>query len=54
MFPPFITSFSDQVTAVFINLIGTVLGGAFNSIFSAFVTNVLVPIFEQIAPPTGA
>lgn len=54
MFPSFITSFQDQFIAVLINLVGTVLGAAFNAVFNSFVTYVLTPLFEQFAASPGA
>ncbi len=54
MFPSYVTSVQDQFIAVLINLIGTVLGGAFNSFISTFMSNLLGPFLEQFAPATGA
>ncbi|MBX3397072.1 MAG: hypothetical protein KF841_17095 [Phycisphaerae bacterium] len=53
MFPPFIDSFGNQLTAVLINVVGTVLGGVLTGVFNAFSTGFLAPFFKSIAVTLG-
>lgn len=53
MFPPFINSFGDQVTAVLINSIGTILAGVLNAAFSSFVVTFLTPLLKSLAAAFG-
>jgi len=53
MFPAFVNSFGDQTTAVFINLIGTVLGAFFTSFFGVFANTILKPILDSLAAALG-
>jgi hypothetical protein len=53
MFPPFVASFGDQITAIFINLVGTAMGSLFTSLFSSIVTNFVTPIFKSLAAGLG-
>jgi hypothetical protein len=53
MFPPFVSSFGDQFTAVLINMVGSILIGVFNTLFSAVSTTLIVPFLQSLAPGTG-
>lgn len=53
MFPPFIDSFGNQFSAVVINAFGTILAGVFNSLFSAFTTSFITPLWKAIAAALG-
>ncbi|MEK6643509.1 MAG: hypothetical protein AABZ08_06335 [Planctomycetota bacterium] len=53
MFPPFVDSFGDQASAVFINAIGTIFGGFFTAIIGAFVNAFLSPLFKSLAAGVG-
>ena len=53
MFPPFINSFGDQVTAVLINSIGTILAGVLNAFFSNVITTVVGPLLKSFAAGLG-
>lgn len=53
MFPTFVNSFSDQFSAVLINLVGTIFGSMFTIVFGSFTTNVLGPLFKSIAAAMG-
>ena len=53
MFPPFINSFGDQVTAVLINSIGTILAGVLNAFFSNVITTVVAPLLKGFAAGLG-
>ncbi|MCK6456363.1 MAG: hypothetical protein L6Q92_07515 [Phycisphaerae bacterium] len=53
MFPPFIDSFGDQLSAVLINTFGTILAGIFGGVINAFVTGFLTPLFRSVAAAIG-
>lgn len=53
MFPPFINSFGDQVTAVLINSIGTILAGVLNAFYSNVITTIVAPILKSFAAGLG-
>ncbi len=53
MFPPVVDSFGNQLTAVMINLVGTVLGAVFTTIVGAFTNNIIAPLFKSIAIALG-
>lgn len=53
MFPPFVQSFGDQFFAVLINMIGSVLAGVFNTLFSAISTTLIVPFLQGIGQNAG-
>ena len=53
MFPPFINSFGDQVTAVLINSIGTILASVLNTFFGSVVTTVITPLLKNLAAAFG-
>jgi len=53
MFPTFVQSFGDQLFAVAINLIGTVLGGIATSVFNAISTGFLLPLIKSISQSLG-
>ncbi len=53
MFPPFVSSFGDQLFAVMINLVGTVASGLFNSLFTSFVATVVTPWLKNLATGLG-
>ncbi len=44
MFPTFVTSFQDQFFAVFINLVGTVLGSFMSTLFSTVGKGFFEPL----------
>jgi len=53
MFPSFVSSFGDQLTAVVINLIGTITGSFFNGFVSALVSTFVTPLLNNIADVLG-